>query len=128
MAVTATVEEARDMALEKAQEVIDAWDVCIAAGKTIGTRAITDLKMEEFFEVLMEEFPVAADPKSAPQIFDAGFNALNHVELSKIPDELVPVALTREVLGNHKVLFNVRNVYNSTDFVKRFGPYISGVK
>lgn len=116
----------RDQALEKAQEVIDAWSDCIAAGRTPGSKAVVDIKAEELIEVLLEQFSGDIDQDRLIEIFNGKTSLLDPMVMREIPESMVPVAVMREVLHVHKVMFNPKNVTNWSVFVMRFGRHIIG--
>ncbi|RYD64855.1 MAG: hypothetical protein EOP83_08765 [Verrucomicrobiaceae bacterium] len=116
----------RDQAIERALDVVDAWNSCVAAGKTIGSKAVVDIKTEELVEVLLDNFSGDIDATKLPEVFSAGTSRLDHTNLLAVPDAMVPIAVMRELLHTHKVMFNPKNVSNWKAFVQRFGRYIMG--
>lgn len=116
----------RDQAVEKAQEVVSSWDACNQAGRSATSKAQVDLSTEELIEYLLEHFEGTVDPTQVPAIFKAGTYRLEPRGLEDIPEPMVPVAVMREILHTHKVMFNPKNVSNWKEFVKRFGRYIMG--
>lgn len=116
----------REQAIDRALDVVDAWNACVSAGKTIGSKAVVDIKTEELVEVLLDQFNGAIDPNKLPEMFKEGASRLDRDTLLMIPDAMVPIAVMREVLHTHKVMFNPKNVSNWSTFVKRFGRYIMG--
>lgn len=114
----------RVIAIDKAQEVIDAWAACKLAGKTPGTRAVVDIKAEELIDVLLNDFAGDVNATQIVTVFDGSQKWLTVEALNSIPDEMVPVAVVRELLWKHKIMFNPTNVTNWSAFVQRFGKYI----
>jgi hypothetical protein len=114
----------RDYAIDKAREVVDAWAVCVASGRTIGSKAVVDIKTEELIAILLENFQGTIEADRLAQVFNSGVSYLEYEELLNVPDPMVPVAVMREVLHKNKVTFNPKNVANWREFVMRFGRYI----
>lgn len=115
----------RDQAIEKAQEVVDAWGACIASGRSLTSKAVVDLKTEELIDVLLECFDSGEiDQGKLVALFDESGSLLEMERLGQIPEAMVPVAIMREVLHRHRVMFNPKNVANWKAFVMRFGRYI----
>lgn len=114
----------RALAIDKAQEVIDAWVACNNAGKTPGARAVVDIKAEELIDHLLAEFDGDLSKFQVVAVFDGSQQWLTTDALAQIPDEMVPIAVVRELLWKHKIMFNPKNVSNWSVFVQRFGRYI----
>jgi hypothetical protein len=116
----------REQAIDRALDLVDAWNACVSAGKTIGSKAVVDIKTEELVEVLLDQFSGTIDPSKLAEMFNEGASRLDTDTLQRVPDAMVPIAVMREVLHTHKVMFNPKNVSNWSMFVKRFGRYIMG--
>ncbi|KQO43053.1 hypothetical protein [Methylobacterium sp. Leaf85] len=116
----------RSVAIECAEDVLRAWRSCLVDDKSTSTRAVVDLKLEKLIELLMDNFHGELDADQVNRVFDAKTSALRHHELAEVPEAIVPVAVMREVLHTHKVMFDPRNVANWGSFAGRFGRVITG--
>lgn len=79
---------------------------------------------EDLIEFLIDKFDGEIDPSQLPKIFSSGVNQLDSQALEQVPEPMVPVAIMREVLYTHKVMFSFKNVGNWKTFVARYGRYI----
>lgn len=116
----------REEAIELAQEVVAAWAACNAANRSVVAKAEVDTATADLIQYLLTHFDGEVDPTQVRQMFAAGIYRLSLEGLDSVPEPMVPIAVMREVLHTHKVMFNHRNVSNWREFVGRFGKFIMG--
>ncbi|RYD51631.1 MAG: hypothetical protein EOP83_23295 [Verrucomicrobiaceae bacterium] len=114
----------REIAITKAHDLIDAWSACLASGKTPGTKAVVDIMAEDLIDYLLQNFDGPLNTAQILEVFTGNNQWLVIDAIRDLPDPMVPIAIVRELLGRHKIMFNPMNVTNWTTFVQKFGKYI----
>ena len=113
----------RDLAIAAAQVLIDSWADSRAAGGTVGSRAVVDLRAEELIEILLSRFRGAVHKPSLVASLNSGADPLDPHVLAAVPDAHVPVLVMRTILHRHKVMFSPKNVTNWPAFVAGPGQH-----
>lgn len=119
----------RERAFAQGRVLIALWRDYVDSGRSSQKLDPVDEAAEALLALLLEA-PQAQEPEQAD--VDALFAASRGIDparpfasLAEVPDDLLPIAVMREILKVHHVRFDPKGVARWSDFVARYGRLLA---
>lgn len=116
----------REEVIERAQAVVAARQACIDAGRSKESVAVVERTLNDLLDYVLLNFTGPVDHAQMRTMFAAGTPKLVPGGLDHVPNQLVPVAVMREILHTYRVQFNHRAVPGWRAFNERYSGFIIG--